>query len=114
MILEISIGILILIALMLLNIVTVSYDDKNILNYNEQSNNLNKSKNKMKNNKNNNLNNNQNNSKSNDIGKYNPKSLSQGLYGLPEKDPYMSELMKQQINSLSTKYYYDNCKYIEK
>ena len=111
MILEISIGILILIALMLLNIVTISYDDKNILNYNKQSDNSNTSKNPINNN---NLNVSQNKSESNEIGKYNPKSLSQGLYGLPEIDPYMSELMKQQINSLSTKFYYDNCKYVEK
>ena len=111
MILKISIGILILIALMLLNIITISYDDKNILNYNKQSHNSNTSKNSINNNK---LNNSQNKSESNEIGKYNPKSLSQGLYGLPEIDPYMSELMKQQINSLSTKFYYDNCKYVEK
>tara|TARA_B100000927_G_scaffold259095_1_gene227884 strand:- start:194 stop:529 length:336 start_codon:yes stop_codon:yes gene_type:complete len=111
MILKISIGILILIALMLLNIVTVNYNNNNIINYSEQTKNLNTSK---KTSNNNNLNISQNKLKSNEIGKYNPKSLSQGLYGLPEVDPYMSELMKQQINSLSTKFYYDNCKYVEK
>ena len=114
MILKISIAILIFIALMLLNIVTVSYENKNILNYNENNLNSNSSEKKIKNNENNSINNDRIDSKSNDIGKYNPKSLSQGLYGLPEVDPYMSELMKQQINSLSTKYYYDNCKYVNK
>jgi hypothetical protein len=43
------------------------------------------------------------------IGKYNPKASSYALYNLPEKDPYMTPDLKNQIDALRTQYYYDNC-----
>ena len=46
-----------------------------------------------------------------DVGKYNPDAPKMGLYGLPEKDIYMTSTLKNQIDALGDKYYYDNCKY---
>ena len=66
-----------------------------------------------KNNKSSSKLNNKRNSKNNvaglDIGKYNPKASSYALYNLPEKDPYMTPDLKNQIDALRTQYYYDNC-----
>jgi hypothetical protein len=33
------------------------------------------------------------------------------IYGLPQKDEYMSQTLKEQIDNLETKFYYDNCRY---
>lgn len=47
----------------------------------------------------------------NDVGKYNPDAPKMGLVELPEKDAYMSNTLKNQIDTLADRYYYDNCKY---
>tara|TARA_B100000315_G_C14049258_1_gene351134 strand:- start:76 stop:408 length:333 start_codon:yes stop_codon:yes gene_type:complete len=33
------------------------------------------------------------------------------LYGFPEKDAYMSQTLKEQIDNLESKFYYDNCQF---
>ena len=33
------------------------------------------------------------------------------LYGLPEKDEYMSQKLREQLDNLDSKFYYDNCRY---
>lgn len=39
------------------------------------------------------------------------KTKDYNIYGLPKKDDYMSQLMKEQLNNLQTKFYYDNCRF---
>lgn len=45
------------------------------------------------------------------VMKNNAKPPQYSAYGLPEKDAYMSKGFRDQIDSLRTKLYYDNCKY---
>jgi hypothetical protein len=45
----------------------------------------------------------------NNIGKVNPKATTYALYNLPEKDEYMTADLRNQIDTLRTRYYYDNC-----
>jgi hypothetical protein len=46
-----------------------------------------------------------------DVGKFNPYAPKMGLVGLPEKDQYMTHTLKNQIDTLADRYYYDNCKF---
>jgi hypothetical protein len=48
---------------------------------------------------------------STDVGKFNPNAPKMGLYGLPEKDAYMSDTLRNQIDTLADRYYYDNCRF---
>jgi len=41
----------------------------------------------------------------------NVDSKATTLYGFPEKDEYMSQTLKEQINNLKSKFYYDNCQF---
>jgi hypothetical protein len=45
------------------------------------------------------------------VGKNNPSAPKYGLFNLPEKDDYMSPQLREQIDTLRTQYYYDNCQY---
>lgn len=45
------------------------------------------------------------------VGKNNPSAPKYGLFNLPEKDEYMSPQLREQIDTLRTQYYYDNCQY---
>lgn len=45
------------------------------------------------------------------VGKNNPSAPKYGLFNLPEKDDYMSPELREQIDTLRTQYYYDNCQY---
>ena len=45
------------------------------------------------------------------VGKNNPSAPKYGLFNLPEKDNYMSPQLREQIDTLRTQYYYDNCQY---
>ncbi len=45
----------------------------------------------------------------NNVGKVNPKASTFALYNLPEKDEYMTADLRNQIDTLRTQYYYDNC-----
>jgi len=45
------------------------------------------------------------------VGKNNPSAPKYGLFNLPEKDDYMSTQLREQIHTLRTQYYYDNCQY---
>jgi hypothetical protein len=45
------------------------------------------------------------------VGKNNPSAPKYGLFNLPEKDDYMSPQLREQIDTLRTLYYYDNCQY---
>ena len=45
------------------------------------------------------------------VGKNNPNAPKYGLFNLPEKDDYMSPQLREQIDTLRTQYYYDNCQY---
>jgi hypothetical protein len=45
------------------------------------------------------------------VGKNNPSAPKYGLFNLPEKDAYMSPQLREQIDTLRTQYYYDNCQY---
>lgn len=47
----------------------------------------------------------------NNVGKINPNASSYALFNLPEKDEYMTTDLRNQIDTLRTQYYYDNCKY---
>lgn len=46
-----------------------------------------------------------------DVGKFNPNAPKMGLVGIPEKDSYMTDTLRNQIDTLADKYYYDNCKF---
>lgn len=43
------------------------------------------------------------------VGKVNPNATTYALYNLPEKDEYMTSDLRNQIDTLRTQYYYDNC-----
>lgn len=43
------------------------------------------------------------------VGKVNPAATTYALYNLPEKDEYMTADLRNQIDTLRTQYYYDNC-----
>lgn len=45
------------------------------------------------------------------VGKNNPSAPKYGLFNLPEKDEYMTPQLREQIDTLRTQYYYDNCQY---
>ena len=45
----------------------------------------------------------------NNVGKVNPSAPIYALYNLPEKDEYMTADLRNQIDTLRTQYYYDNC-----
>lgn len=45
------------------------------------------------------------------VMKNNDNQPGYSAYGLPEKDAYMSKGFRDQIDSLRSKLYYDNCKY---
>lgn len=45
------------------------------------------------------------------VGKNNPSAPKYGLFNLPGKDDYMSPQLREQIDTLRTQYYYDNCQY---
>jgi len=45
------------------------------------------------------------------VMKNNDKPPQYSAFGLPEKDAYMSKAFRDQIDSLRTKLYYDNCKF---
>ena len=45
------------------------------------------------------------------ILKNNDKKPQYSAFGLPPKDSYMSRELKNQIDTLRTKFYYDNCQY---
>lgn len=45
------------------------------------------------------------------VGKNNPSAPKYGLFNLPDKDDYMSPQLREQIDTLRTQYYYDNCQY---
>ena len=47
-----------------------------------------------------------------EIGKVNPKATTYALFNLPEKDEYMTTDLRNQIDALRTRYYYDNCQFI--
>jgi hypothetical protein len=46
------------------------------------------------------------------VGKVNPKASTFALYNLPEKDEYMTTDLRNQIDTLRTQYYYDNCQQV--
>lgn len=43
------------------------------------------------------------------VGKINPAAPTYALFNLPEKDEYMTTDLRNQIDTLRTQYYYDNC-----
>ena len=45
----------------------------------------------------------------NNVGKVNPSAPTYALFNLPEKDEYMTADLRNQIDTLRTQYYYDNC-----
>ena len=49
--------------------------------------------------------------KTDNVMKNNATPPQYSAYGLPEKDAYMSKAFRDQIDSLRTKLYYDNCKF---
>lgn len=49
--------------------------------------------------------------KTDNVMKNNATPPQYSAYGLPEKDAYMSKGFRDQIDSLRTKLYYDNCNY---
>lgn len=49
--------------------------------------------------------------KTDKVMKNNASPPQYSAFGLPEKDAYMSSTFRNQIDSLKTKLYYDNCKY---
>lgn len=51
------------------------------------------------------------NDKTDNVMKNNDKPPQYSAFGLPEKDAYMTKEFRDQIDSLRTKLYYDNCKY---
>lgn len=51
----------------------------------------------------------QNRSQIDTVGKVNPYATTYALYNLPEKDEYMTPDLRNQIDTLRTQYYYDNC-----
>lgn len=48
------------------------------------------------------------------IGKVNPNAPTYALFNLPEKDEYMTADLRNQIDTLRTQYYYDNCQFVNK
>lgn len=50
-------------------------------------------------------------SKITNIMKNNDNQPKYSAFGLPPKDAYMTKAIRDQIDSLRTKLYYDNCKY---
>ena len=47
----------------------------------------------------------------NNVMKNNANKPQYSAFGLPPKDAYMSKGLRDQIDSLRTKFYYDNCQY---
>jgi len=100
---ETSSSLIILALLMLL--VIVAYSKTTIKYVESGKNNLNNL---------NNLNNSNNSSRKKKSGvsqSNNVSSKATTLYGFPEKDEYMSQTLKEQINNLESKFYYDNCQF---
>lgn len=48
------------------------------------------------------------------VGKVNPNAPTYALFNLPEKDEYMTADLRNQIDTLRTQYYYDNCQFVNK
>jgi hypothetical protein len=57
------------------------------------------------NNDNNNNNNNNNTRKNKKVSGFNPSASNNDLWGLPEKDNYMTPLFREQIDNLKDRYY---------
>jgi len=55
------------------------------------------------------MSNNNESKKSERASDYLKKQLLEG--GLPKADEYMSQTLKEQINNMESKFYYDNCRY---
>lgn len=79
----------------------------NKLNNNSSNNNS-----KSANNKNKDMNKSASNNNINKLGKSNPANEALGApFNFPHPDNYMSDDLREQIETLRNKFYYDNCKY---